>query len=70
MNANELKAAMKRNEDTQEKLAEALGIKASGVSERISGRIQFRRNEIDIIRQRYNLTDADTMKIFFADDVS
>ena len=70
MNPKELKAAMKRNDDTQEKLAEALGLQASGVSERINGRIQFRRNEIDIIRQRYNLSDADTIMIFFADDVS
>ena len=70
MNPKELKAAMKRNEDTQEKLAEALGLQTSGVSERINGRIQFRRNEIDIIRQRYNLSDADTIMIFFADDVS
>ena len=70
MNPKELKAAMKRNDDTQEKLAEALGLQTSGVSERINGRIQFRRNEIDIIRQRYNLSDADTIMIFFADDVS
>ena len=39
MNTNELKAEMKRNEDTQEQLAAALGLQTSGVCERINGRI-------------------------------
>lgn len=70
MNTNELKAAMKRNEDTQEQLAAALGLQASGVCERINGRIEFRRREINIIRKRYNLSDADTVRIFFDDEMS
>lgn len=70
MNAGEMNAAMKRNHDTQEKLAEALGIKTSGVSARINGKIEFRRSEINIIRERYNLTADETVKIFFTDEVS
>lgn len=66
MNTNELKAAMKRNNDTQEKLAEALGLQVSGVSERVNGKVDFRRTEINIIRERYNLSPEETIKIFFA----
>ena len=65
MNTNELKAVMKRNEDTQEKLAEALGLQVSGVSQRIRGVVEFRRSEINIIRERYNLSPEETMLIFF-----
>lgn len=70
MNSNEFKAAMKRNDDTQEKLAEALGIQVSGVSRRINGDIDFRRSEINIIRDRYKLSPEETMLIFFDDKVS
>lgn len=70
MNPNELKAVMKRNDDTQEKLAEALFLNVSGVNDRINGRVEFRRSEINIIRHRYNLSAEDTIKIFFDDNVS
>lgn len=66
MNSNELKAEMKRNNDTQEKLAEALELSLSGVNDRINGRIEFRRSEINTIRQRYNLSAEDTIRIFFS----
>jgi len=66
MNTNELKAAMKRNDDTQEKLAEALGLQTSGVSERVNGKVDFRRTEINIIRERYHLSAEETIKIFFS----
>lgn len=66
MNTNELKAEMKRNNDTQEKLAEALDICVSGVNDRVNGRVEFRRSEINTIRQRYHLSDEDTIRIFFA----
>ena len=70
MNTNELKAAMKRHDDTQEKLAEALGLQVSGVSERVNGKVEFRRSEINAIRQRYGLTDQETIAIFFDEAVS
>ena len=70
MNSSELKAAMARNNDTQEKLAEFLGLQTSGVSARINGKIDFRRSEINKIRERYNLTDQETISIFFNENVS
>jgi len=70
MNSNELKAAMARHNDTQEKLAEFLGLQTSGVSARISGKIDFRRSEINKIRERYNLSDQETINIFFNEKVS
>ena len=70
MNSLEMKVAMKRNEDTQEKLAEALGLQISGVSARINGRISFRASEIEKIRERYNLSNDELVKIFFTTKVS
>jgi transcriptional regulator with XRE-family HTH domain len=66
MNTNELKAVMKLNDDTQEELAKALGLQVSSVSERVNGKIEFRRSEINAIRERYNLSPEDTIRIFFA----
>ena len=65
MNTNELKATMKRHGDTQEKLAEALDLQVSGVNERVNGKVEFRRSEINTIRERYNLSPEETIKIFF-----
>ena len=70
MNPNELKAEMRRNNDTQERLAEALDLSVSGVNDRLNGRVEFRRSEINVIRQRYSLSPEDTIRIFFADEVS
>lgn len=70
MNQNELKAEMRRNGDTQEKLAEALDLSLSGVNNRVNGRVEFRRSEINIIRHRYHLSAEDTIRIFFEDGVS
>lgn len=70
MNSLEMKVAMKRNEDTQEKLAEALGIKTSGVNARISGKIDFRASEISVIKKRYHLTAEEIDKIFFDTEAS
>jgi len=65
MNSLEMKVAMKRNEDTQEKLAEALELPVSGVCARINGKIEFRSNEMKVIKERYNLTPEEMMTIFF-----
>ncbi len=70
MNINELKAAMKRADDTQGKLAEALGLQLSGVNARINGRIDFRASEICTIRKRYNLSAEETARIFFDSNAS
>lgn len=65
MNSREMKAAMKRADDTQWKLAEALGLQLSGLNARINGHIDFRASEICAIRKRYNLSEEDTARIFF-----
>lgn len=65
MNSNELKAAMKRNDDTQEKLADALGLQISGVNARINGHVDFRVSEIAKIIKRYGLSPEETSAIFF-----
>lgn len=70
MNANLLKATIAKNGDTMTKLAEAMGMPASGLSQRISGQIEFRRNEIKFIKQRYNLTSGEIDEIFFVELVS
>ena len=70
VNSLEMKVAMKRNEDTQEKLAEALGLQISGINARINGHIDFRISEVEKIRTRYNLSDEDLLKIFFTTKVS
>ena len=64
MNSIEMKVAMKRNEDTLEKLAEALGLQVSGAWARVNGQTEFRAKEISKIRQRYNLSAEDIVKIF------
>ena len=70
MNSLEMKVAMKKNEDTQEKLAEALGLQTSGLNARINGKIDFRASEICVIRDRYHLTPEETDKIFFRKEAS
>lgn len=65
MNSLEMKVVMKRNQDTQEKLAEALALPVSGVNARINGSIDFRSGEMKLIKERYNLSAEDVVNIFF-----
>ena len=71
MNETELKIEMARNHDTQEKLAEALGLCApSAISTRIKGKVEFRETEIATIGKRYGLSAKRLCEIFFPDVVS
>lgn len=70
MNSNLLKAMIVKNGDTQEKLAEAMGLPTSAINMRINGRTEFRRNEINFIKQRYSLTSEEIDSIFFSELVS
>jgi plasmid maintenance system antidote protein VapI len=65
MNKAAMRSVMARNEDTQEKLAEALFMQTSALNARINGRIDFRANEICRIVRRYKLSAEETMEIFF-----
>ena len=70
MNSNLLKAVIAKNGDTQSKLADAMGMQISALSQRMSGRIDFRRSEIQFIKQRYNLTSEEVDSIFFEELMS
>ena len=70
MNSNLLKAMIIKNGDTQEKLAEAMGLQTSGLNMRINGHTEFRRNEINFIKNRYNLSSCEIDEIFCAELVS
>lgn len=65
MNSNILKSKIKLNEDTQEELAEYLGITNSTLSFKINGKNDFLRAEIQLIKQRYKLTPQEIDQIFF-----
>ena len=70
MNSNLLKATIIKNGDTQEKLAKDMGLQTSALNMRINGTIEFRRNEIIFIKQRYNLSSDEIDSIFFDEIVS
>ena len=70
MNTAMLKAVMVQYGDTQEILAQALGMAQSALNARINGKIDFRKKEIQFIRNRYHLTCEMTDLIFFTDEVS
>ena len=65
MYTNMLKAAMTAYGDTQEKLAEAIGISASNFSDKVNGKVSFRQSEIAAIKERYHLSADDVDRIFF-----
>lgn len=69
MNSNLLKATIIKNGDTQEKLAEAMGLPTSALNMRINGKIEFRRNEIIFIKRRYSLSSDEVDSIFFTEIV-
>ena len=66
MNKNELKAEMLRHGDTNETLAEALGISKASISKKLNAKKDFKQTEIRIVKERYNLTGEDLIRIFFA----
>ena len=70
MNATLLRVHMVANNDTQTELSRDMGIAQSALSMRINGKTEFRQNEINFIKKRYNLSDKETIDIFFADEVS
>ena len=67
MNSALLKSYIVKNQDTQAKLAKALGISASNLNEKINGKaVSFRQNEISLIKDRYNLSAEEIDAIFFS----
>ena len=67
MNENLLKSFMVRYGDTQQDLANALGISRSAINSKIKGKgTSFRQNEILAIKQRYHMSGDDVDAVFFA----
>ena len=72
MNKNLLSSKMKLFNDTQETLANAIGISLSRLNAKINetGGAEFTQSEIQIIKQRYSLTNDEVIEIFFNQKVS
>ena len=68
MDTAKLKAQMVLHNETQEVLANALGVTTPRVSLKINGKqgAQFTQSEIAIIKNRYNLTPEEVDQIFFS----
>ena len=66
MNKNLLRFFMGEHGDNQSTLAKAINMSQSALSERMNGKIDFRKNEMEAIRKRYELNAEDMQAIFFA----
>ena len=67
-NSNLLKSVMIKNGDTQQDLADAIGVSISTLNAKINGkRSSFRQSEIIAIMNRYNLEASEVVAIFFAE---
>ena len=70
MNTQMLKGKIAEHGDTQAQLAEAMGISASNLNDKINGKVSFRQNEIAAIRDRYHLSAQEVDLIFFSKELS
>ena len=71
VNKNLLKSFMVLNGDTQERLADALGISLSNLNAKMNSKgASFRQTEIMEIKERYKLTADDVDGIFFNIELS
>ncbi len=70
MNEIKFKQAMLEHHDTQTSLADAMGLPQSAISQRVTGKVDFRQTEINFIIQRYELTADQVREIFFDRQVS
>ena len=67
MNSRLLKSIIALNDDTQERLADALGISLSNLNAKINGTgASFRQTEIEAIKSRYHMSAKDVDAVFFA----
>ncbi|MBR5678019.1 MAG: helix-turn-helix transcriptional regulator [Paludibacteraceae bacterium] len=71
LNKNEFKSIMAKHGDRQEDIALAIGMSPATLSSILNGgRREFRRNEIELMAIRYNLTGEDLRRIFFTNVVA
>ena len=66
MNSNMFSGFMVMNGDTNETLADFLGISTTSVSNKRNGKTDFTQGEIVKIKNRWNLTPDQVDQIFFA----
>ena len=66
MDMNMLRYFMGKHGDTQADLAQAIGLQQPALSARMNGHIDFRKDEMNAIRKRYDLTAEEMQAIFFA----
>ena len=70
MNVNVLKSKMALYGDKLHDLGEYLGVTKSSISNKINGKVDFSRKDIQKIIERYNLTTEETNEIFFTEKVA
>ena len=70
MKKNLLEAKMKLHGDNQSDLAKALYISLPTFNYKLNGKSEFARDEIQKIKERYNLTPEEIDEIFFGSVVS
>lgn len=64
---NVFNSKMALNEDTVDTVAEFLGIKRNTLRAKLNGTSDFKRNEINKLIARWNLTPDETHEIFYSD---
>lgn len=67
INKKALKSQMVLFGDTQESLANYIGVSRQALSHKMNGKAQFTLNEVKTIRRRYNLQMDVLASIFFTD---
>ena len=70
MNTPLFKSFIVMHGDNQSKIAEALNLPQSAISARINGKMPWRQDEINVLRLRWELTDSQTIDVFFTEKVS
>ena len=65
MNTKLLKSIMVLNDDNLMTLATYLGVSRQTLSLKVDGISDFRLNEVRMIRDKYKLSDSETIEIFF-----
>ena len=66
----ELQAEIAKKGLSIPRLAEKIGISKKAFYEKLSGKTEFKRNEILSIKETLGISDERLLEIFFADDVS
>ena len=70
MNADRLLGKIKERRLTQNKDADAIGIRLSAFRRKIEGKTEFTREEINAVCKCLDIDDSDLLSIFFDDKVS